>query len=95
MLECPHTGTAYLRSRLQQVIPTLVACKGLHEFGHELSDALVETLASDVVGFYLYSKSTNSFSPVSTVLTTPNSSRLDFPLSSWNVVKISFGLKRH
>ncbi len=66
-------GTTHLQSRLQEIIPALIACKGLQEFDHELSRALVKALVCDVVGFYLYSKSTNSFSPVSTVLTTPDS----------------------
>ena len=51
---------------------TLTACKNLHEFDQRLSHELKEVLPCDLVGFYLYSQSTQTFAPISAPLTDPN-----------------------
>jgi len=56
-----------------RIISALITCKGLHEFDRVLSQELLAVLTCDLVGFYLYSESAKVFSPVSDLLTTPNS----------------------
>lgn len=51
---------------------TLTACKSLREFDQRLSHELKEVLPCDLVGFYLYSQSTQTFAPISAPLTDPN-----------------------
>jgi transcriptional regulator with GAF, ATPase, and Fis domain len=56
-----------------RMIGTLFACKGLHEFEQTLSQELVKNLKCDLIGFYLYSATAKSFTPVSKILTDPDS----------------------
>lgn len=51
---------------------TLTACKSLREFDQRLSHELKVVLPCDLVGFYLYSQSTQTFAPISAPLTDPN-----------------------
>ncbi|MEK7763054.1 MAG: GAF domain-containing protein, partial [Nitrospirota bacterium] len=56
-----------------RIIGTLIACKGLHEFEQTLSHELVRILKCDLIGFYLYSATAETFTPVSKLLTDPDS----------------------
>lgn len=56
-----------------RIISALLASKGLQEFDRTLSQELLNTLNSDLVGFYLYSETAKTFAPVSSLLTTPDS----------------------
>jgi formate hydrogenlyase transcriptional activator len=56
-----------------RIVSSLIACKGLREFDRTLSQALVNTLGCDLVGFYLYSEAVRAFAPVSDLLTDPDS----------------------
>lgn len=56
-----------------RIISALLASKGLQEFDRTLSQELLNTLKSDLVGFYLYSETAKTFAPISSLLTNPNS----------------------
>jgi len=56
-----------------RIISALIACKGLHEFDHILSQELINTLQCDLVAFYLYCEKAHVFVPVSGLLTDPDS----------------------
>lgn len=56
-----------------RIISALLASKGLQEFDRTLSQELLNTLKSDLVGFYLYSETAKTFAPVSSLLTNPDS----------------------
>jgi len=55
-----------------KITHALTTCKGLREFDQRLTQELHQTLNCDLVGFYLYSQSTQTFAPVSPPLTDPN-----------------------
>lgn len=55
-----------------QIIGALITCKGLYEFDQTLSHELVRTLNCDLIGFYLYSSTANSFTPISQQLIDPD-----------------------
>lgn len=73
MVQCPYMGTFHLGIPEFQIVNSLIACKGLQEFDRRLSQVLISTCTSDLVGLYLYSQSTKSFAPVSELLTNPDS----------------------
>jgi len=73
MLQCPYMGTASTHADSLRIISSLIACKGLREFDHTLSLELHNTLMVDHIGLYLYSESTQAFSPVSDLMTNPGS----------------------
>ena len=73
MLQCPHMGTLSSQIDSLRIISALIACKGLQEFDHTLTQELLKTLKSDLVGFYLYSETAKAFAPVSDLLTNPDS----------------------
>jgi formate hydrogenlyase transcriptional activator len=56
-----------------RIISPLIACKGLHEFDRTLNQELLKAVKGDFMGFYLYSETTKTFAPVSTLLTNPDS----------------------
>jgi transcriptional regulator with GAF, ATPase, and Fis domain len=56
-----------------RIISALLASKGLQEFDRTLSQELLNTLKSDLVGFYLYSETAKTFAPISSLLTNPDS----------------------
>jgi GAF domain-containing protein len=56
-----------------RIISPLIACKGLHEFDRTLNQELLKAVKGDLMGFYLYSETTKTFAPVSTLLTNPDS----------------------
>lgn len=72
MLECPYMGTTSLPPDSLRIIGALITCKGLHEFDQTLSHELTRTLKCDLIGFYLYSATANSFTPVSQQLIDPD-----------------------
>jgi hypothetical protein len=63
MLQCPHMGTSSSPVDSLRIIGTLIACKGLHEFEQTLSHELVRILKCDLIGFYLYSATSETFTP--------------------------------
>jgi hypothetical protein len=65
-------GTSSQSLDLLTITHTLTACKSLREFDQRLSLELKEVLPCDLVGFYLYSQSTQTFAPISAPLTDPN-----------------------
>jgi len=73
MLQCPYMGTPSSPVDSLRIIGTLIACKGLHEFEQTLSHELVRILKCDLIGFYLYSATAETFTPVSKLLTDPDS----------------------
>ena len=73
MLQCPYMGTYSLQDDSLRIISALLASKGLQEFDRTLSQELLNTLKSDLVGFYLYSETAKTFAPISSLLTNPNS----------------------
>ena len=73
VLQCPYMGTSTAQSQLLPIVSSLIGCKGLREFDRVLGQEVTRRIGCDVVGFYLYSQSANSFAPVSEVLTDPNS----------------------
>ena len=66
-------GTSLRPIDLLSITQTLIACTTLREFDRRLSEELHRTLNCDLVGFYLYSGSTQSFAPISDALTDPHS----------------------
>ena len=64
-------GTSSHTSDLLNITQTLIVCTTLREFDHRLSEALRQTLNCDLTSFYLYSRSTQSFAPISDGLTNP------------------------
>lgn len=73
MLQCPYMGIHSPQDASLRIISALLASKGLQEFDRTLSQELLNTLNSDLVGFYLYSETAKTFAPVSSLLTTPDS----------------------
>ncbi|MEQ1793391.1 MAG: GAF domain-containing protein, partial [Nitrospira sp.] len=55
-----------------RIIGALLTCKGLHEFDQTLGHELVRILNCDLIGFYLYSATANSFTPISQQLIDPD-----------------------
>ena len=53
------------------ITQTLIACTTLREFDRRLSEELRTMVHCDLIGFYLYSGSTQSFAPISEALTDP------------------------
>ena len=66
-------GTSSPQIDSLRIISALISCKGLHEFDRALSQELIAALPCDLVGFYLYSELTKTFTPVSALLTNPDS----------------------
>ncbi|MDZ4733301.1 MAG: sigma 54-interacting transcriptional regulator [Nitrospirota bacterium] len=66
-------GTSSSQTASLRIIRALIACNGLHEFEHILSQELVKILECDLAGFYLYSETAKAFAPVSDLLTNPES----------------------
>src|SRR3990167_2530159 len=73
MLQCPYMGTLSSPVDSLRMIGALIACKGLHKFEQTLSDELAKILKCDLIGFYLYSATAKTFTPVSKLLTDPDS----------------------
>ncbi|MDH5640636.1 MAG: hypothetical protein OEY28_05035, partial [Nitrospira sp.] len=64
-------GTSSHPVDLLNITQRLIACTTVRTFDRRLSEELRNILNCDLVGFYLYSGSTQSFAPVSEVLTDP------------------------
>lgn len=71
MLECPYMGTTTSPPESLRIIGALITCKALHEFDQTLSHELIRLLKCDLIGFYLYSATANSFTPISQQLIDP------------------------
>ncbi len=65
-------GTASPTPDALRIIGTLIACKGLHEFEQALGHELTRLLKCDLIGFYLYSATAKSFTPISKQLIDPD-----------------------
>ncbi|ULA64827.1 MAG: GAF domain-containing protein [Nitrospira sp.] len=65
-------GTASPTPDALRIIGTLIACKGLHEFEQALGHELIRLLKCDLIGFYLYSATAKSFTPISKQLIDPD-----------------------
>ena len=73
MLQCPHMGTRSPQDDSLRILSALLASKGLQEFDRILGRELLNVLACDFVGFYLYSETAKTFAPISSLLTNPDS----------------------
>jgi len=71
MIQCPHMGTPSHPTDSLSITQTLITCTTLREFDRRLSEELRKRVNCDLVGFYLYSGSTQSFAPISDTLTNP------------------------
>ena len=73
MLQCPYMGTRSPQDDSLRILSALLASKGLQEFDRTLGQELLNVLACDFVGFYLYSETAKTFAPISSLLTNPDS----------------------
>lgn len=64
-------GTTTSPPESLRIIGALITCKALHEFDQTLSHELIRLLKCDLIGFYLYSATANSFTPISQQLIDP------------------------
>ncbi len=68
---CPYMGTHSHHLDLLNITQTLITCTTVREFDRRLSESLRTKVTCDLVGLYLYSRSTQSFAPISDALTDP------------------------
>ena len=71
MIMCPYMGTRSHHHDLLNLTQTLITCTTVREFDRRLSESLRTKVTCDLVGLYLYSRSTQSFAPISDALTDP------------------------
>ena len=64
MLQCPYMGTRSPQDDSLRILSALLASKGLQEFDRTLGQELLNVLACDFVGFYLYSETAKTFAPI-------------------------------
>lgn len=73
VVQCPHMGTVFDTRDRFHILSTLLQTKTLRQFDERLQDELLPILRCSILGLYLYSETTATFSPVSDIFRDPTS----------------------
>ena len=73
VVQCPHMGTVFDTRVRFHILSTLLQTKTLRQFDERLQDELLPILRCSILGLYLYSETTATFSPVSDIFRDPTS----------------------
>ena len=73
MVKCPHMGILHDTRDRFHILSALLQTKTLRQFDERLQDELLPILDCSILGLYLYSETTEAFSPVSDIFRDPAS----------------------